>query len=332
MKSIETRAVKSSMKYSKGLQDLGGGCYAWMQPDGSWGWSNAGLVVGAGSSLVVDTLFDLVAAREMLNGVSSLTTTSPLSTVVNTHSDPDHYFGNQIFATPGVEIISSTAAAEMISQEAVQELIAIKQAGGRVGDFARTIFEPFVFDDITVTPPTRTFHGKLSVDVGGREVVLIEVGPAHTVGDVLVHVPDSRLMYTGDILFVGATPVVWSGPPERWIETLDRLLDMPLTRFVPGHGAVTNKTGVSEVRDYLQFVNTEATRRFEHGMSVDAAITSIKLGRFAEMSEHSRLAQNVAAVFYALDPDMPRRPRMQTFDKMAELEGFSHSTAVHKSS
>ena len=66
---------------------------------------------------------------------------------------------------------------------------------------------PFRFDDITVVPPTRTFAGRLSVDVGGREVELIEVGPAHTAGDVLVHVPDARVMLAGDILFIDGTPI-----------------------------------------------------------------------------------------------------------------------------
>ncbi len=58
--------IVSKWPFKKGLQDLGNGCYAYLQPDGSWGWSNAGLVVDSGQSLLVDTLFDLKLTREML--------------------------------------------------------------------------------------------------------------------------------------------------------------------------------------------------------------------------------------------------------------------------
>jgi cyclase len=102
----------TTAKYSKGLRDLSLGCHAWMQPDGGWGWSNAGLVTGSGASLLIDTLFDLLSASEMLAGMAVFTDRHPITTVVNTHSDGDHYFGNQLVAGDGVEIIASQAAAE----------------------------------------------------------------------------------------------------------------------------------------------------------------------------------------------------------------------------
>ena len=61
----------SSLDYRKGLHDLGNGCHAWLQPDGSWGWSNSGLIAGSGTSLLVDTLFDLALTAEMLDGISA---------------------------------------------------------------------------------------------------------------------------------------------------------------------------------------------------------------------------------------------------------------------
>lgn len=166
----------------------------------------------------------------------------------------------------------------------------------------------FRFDDITIAPPTRTFTGRLSVDVGGREVTLIEVGPAHTAGDVLVHVPDARLVYAGDILFIDSTPIVWAGPPHRWVDACNLLLDLPVATIVPGHGPVTGKTGVAQVRDYLDFVITEATKRHDDGLDVDAAVASIDLGIYAGLAGRGRLAQNVAAVYRALDPSCRDNP------------------------
>src|SRR5712671_1546659 len=96
--------------YTKGLHDLGNGCYAYLQPDGSWGWSNAGFVTDGGEALLVDTLFDLRLTREMLAAIRKAEPAATIGTLVNTHSNGDHTFGNQLVA--GAEIIASKACAE----------------------------------------------------------------------------------------------------------------------------------------------------------------------------------------------------------------------------
>ncbi|WP_240157202.1 MBL fold metallo-hydrolase [Pseudonocardia broussonetiae] len=313
----------STLDYRKGLHDLGDGCHAWMLPDGSWGWSNSGLITGSGTSLMVDTLFDLALTREMLAGIAPVTDAHPLATLVNTHSDGDHVFGNELVAERDVEIIASAATAELMTQEAVESLASLKRREDVLGDFARSIFGPFEFEGITATGPTRTFEGELSLDVGGREVQLIQVGPAHTPGDTLVLVPDARLLYAGDILFIGGTPIAWAGPIDRWIAACDRILDMEIDRIVPGHGPVTDKSGVGVMREYLVFVEEEARKRFEQGLSVDDAIATIDLGAWAQVPEHGRLAQNVLNVYQQLDPSLPRPDRLTVLERIAALEGFA---------
>ncbi|GAA1828248.1 hypothetical protein GCM10009836_02480 [Pseudonocardia ailaonensis] len=308
--------------YDKGLTALGSDCYAWMQPDGGWGLSNAGLIVGSGTSLLVDTLFDLRLAGEMLDGIASVTEDRPIGTVVNTHSDGDHIFGNELLAARGAEIIASAAAAERMTQDAVDEVVDILRSPGSEGDFVRHIFGSFRIDEVTVTPPHRTFRGELTLDVGGREVRLIEVGPAHTQGDTLVHVPDSKVIYTGDILFSGGTPVVWAGPIDRWIRALDMILDMDVSTIVPGHGPLADKDTVRASRDYLTFVDTEARKRFDDGLDVDEAIATIDLGRWASAPESGRLAQNVINVYARLGADLPPLDRLAVLNRMGALEGF----------
>jgi cyclase len=309
--------------YRKGLHDLGSGCHAWLQPDGSWGWSNSGLVTGAGTSLMVDTLFDLALTREMLEGVRPVTDAHPVATLVNTHSDGDHTFGNELLAARGVEIIASAAAAELMGQAEVDALAKLKKLPGPSGDFVRQVFGPFEFEGITATGPDRTFDGEHSVDVGGREVRLIQVGPAHTPGDALVHVPDARLLYAGDILFIGGTPIAWAGPIDRWIAACDRVLDMDVVTIVPGHGPVGGKGDVSRMREYLVFVEHEARKRFDDGLDVDDAIASIDLGPWAELPERGRLAQNVVNVYEQLDPQRERIDRLTVLGRIAALEGFA---------
>src|ERR1041384_3698849 len=145
----------------------------------------------------------------------------------------------------------------------------------------RRIFGAFDFEGITVTPPTRTFEGELSLDIGSRRIDLIQVGPAHTAGDVLVWLPRERVVFTGDILFVRGTPIVWAGPIDNWVRACDRILALEPRVIVPGHGPLTDAAGVRDVRDYLRFVNDEAEKRFHAGMSLEEAIRDIALGAFS---------------------------------------------------
>ncbi|MBW0115746.1 MBL fold metallo-hydrolase [Pseudonocardia sp. KRD-169] len=293
-----------------------------MLPDGSWGWSNAGLIVGEGESLLVDTLFDLDLAAEMLAGFGPITEGRPITTVVNTHSDGDHTFGNQLLAARGAEIVGSVATAELVTQDAVASLQRLKTLDGPAGDFARHIFAPFQFDGIIATAPTRTFVDRMSLHIGGRPVELIQVGPAHTAGDTLVYVPDAQLLYTGDILFNGGTPVVWAGPLNRWVAACDLILDLDVTTIVPGHGAVTDKSAVVAMRDYLVFVESRTTELFEDGLTPEQAVEVIDLGPYAGVPESGRIVQNVLNVYHQLDDALPMPDQAGVFGRIAAREGF----------
>jgi cyclase len=305
--------------YTNGLHEVGDGCFAYLQPDGGWGWSNAGLVVGDGASLLVDTLFDLELTAEMLVSMSATTRAAPISTVVNTHANGDHCYGNQLLA--GTEIVASTATAEEMADVPPSTLAALNAAPGELGELFRRFFGAFHFDGIEPTPPTRTFDGRLELDVGGRIVELIEVGPAHTRGDTIVHVPQTRTVFTGDILFINGTPIVWAGPLSNWIAACDLMLGMDVDVVVPGHGPVTDKGGVAQVRDYLSFIEREATERFTAGMDAWDAARDIALGSFSEWGESGRLAVNVEAVYRQLDPTHRAPDIVEQFRRMAVLEG-----------
>src|ERR1043165_955943 len=95
-------------QYTKGVHEIGEGAYAYLLPDGSWGWSNAGLVTDGGTSLLVDTLFDLRLTGEMLERMrDAVPAARRIGTLVNTHANGDHYFGNQLVAD--AEIVAARA-------------------------------------------------------------------------------------------------------------------------------------------------------------------------------------------------------------------------------
>jgi cyclase len=313
-------STSASRPYERGLVEIADGCHAYLQPDGSWGWSNAGLVVGDGASLLVDTLFDLVLTGQMLESMASITRTAPFASLVNTHANGDHCYGNQL--VDGAEIIASTAAAHEMTEVPPSMLAALNAAPGEVGDLFRSFFGAFQFDGIELRLPTRTFDGRLDIDVGGRLVELVEVGPAHTAGDVIAYVPDARTVYTGDILFIGGTPIVWAGPLSNWIAACDFILGLDVDTVVPGHGPLTDKVGVVAVRDYLSFVEREATAR--HGAGVDAfeAARDIakELGEFSSWGEFGRVSVNVDTVYRSLDPDHRSPDVVEQFRRMSLIE------------
>jgi glyoxylase-like metal-dependent hydrolase (beta-lactamase superfamily II) len=307
------------------LGELGDGCFAYIQGSGGWGWSNAGLVVGDGTSLLVDTLFDLRLTEAMLAAMADHTRAAPIGTVVNTHANGDHCYGNQL--VDGAQIVTSSATAHEMSEVPPSMLAALNAAPGDVGDLFRSFFGEFEFDGIEPRLPDRTFDGRLELDIGGRAVELIEVGPAHTRGDTLAYVPDAATIYTGDILFIGGTPIVWAGPLSNWVDACDLMLGMDIDTVVPGHGPVTDKAGVTTVRDYLAFVDREATER--HAAGVDAFEAARDIGRmirateeFGELSEFGRIAVNVDAVYRALDPAHRSADVVEQFRRMGELEGI----------
>jgi len=106
----------SKWEYTRGLHQIGNGIYTYLQPDGSWGLNNAGLIVDGEHSMVVDTLYGLDLTRKMLDAMKAATNAAgSIDILVNTHVNGDHCFGNQLFK--GAEIIASNACAEEFATE-----------------------------------------------------------------------------------------------------------------------------------------------------------------------------------------------------------------------
>jgi glyoxylase-like metal-dependent hydrolase (beta-lactamase superfamily II) len=308
--------VTGAAPYERGVHEVGDGVFAYLQPNGSWGWSNAGLVVGEGGSLLVDTLFDLAHTRQMLDEMRRVTPS--IGTVVNTHANGDHCWGNQLLGD--ARIIASKECADEMGSPPPETLSALVKAApdmGVLGEFLARIFGPFDFDGIELRRPDQTFEGELTLSVDGTEVQLVEVGPAHTRGDILVHLPAQRVVFTGDILFVGGHPIVWEGPIANWVAALDRILAMDVETVVPGHGPVVGPPAVADEREYLLWLEREATVQFEAGVpAADAARELAK--EYRHWGDGERIVVNVAAVYRHLDPD--RRPSfVDLFSQMAEL-------------
>jgi cyclase len=246
-----------------------------------------------------------------------------IGTVVNTHGNGDHCYGNALVAD--AEIVATQGCVDDLA-EAPPSRNALLLGGGRVilglGGFGRGLarvlravglpqlewvrdaaslaipaFEPFDFPMASAVLPTRVFAGVYHTRVGDKRVQVVEVGPAHTRGDAFVYLPDDRVVFTGDLLFRDAHPIVWEGPVANWIAACRRLLALDVETVVPGHGPISDKRALEETIGYFELLTDEARRRYEAGLSLDEAVRDITLDTFRGWLDAERVYVNVATLY-----------------------------------
>jgi cyclase len=290
---------------------LGPTTYACEQRRRGLGWSNSGLVA-SGGGLVVDTLYDLALTRDLAALYAEVHPDTP-QTIVNTHHNGDHCWGNAVF--PNAEIIAHSGCATRFADftPAAAEAIRTMTDPPVHLSHLQQEFHDFHFADIKLCPPTRVIDGDISLDLEGVEVIVRYVGPAHTEGDIIVHVPDEGVVYTGDILFAQCTPIGWEGSTQRWIDALKLIETLEPSAVVPGHGPITDVDGVRALRQYFEDVRQHAKACWRDGVSVLDCCSTIDLGPYSAWDEPWRLAANVHRVYR----ECARVPWNGTVDGMA---------------
>jgi glyoxylase-like metal-dependent hydrolase (beta-lactamase superfamily II) len=245
-----------------------------------------------------------------------------IGTVVNTHANGDHCYGNALVRD--ARIVASARTAEEMTElpaAAMSALIEQAPAMGEVGEFFLRCFGQFSFAGIEAVLPHETFEGELTVGVGARELELIEAGPAHTRGDTLVLLANERVLFAGDLLFNGLHPIVWAGPVSNWIAACERILTMDVDVIIPGHGPLAGMDDVRELRDYLAYLLQQGRRLHDEGLTPVQAARALELDRWARWGDGERLAVNIDAVYRELDPTLGPVNPLEAFAQMAELAG-----------
>jgi len=289
------------------LRQIAKDVYACLQPDRGLGWSNSGFV-DLGGGVVIDTFWDLPLTRRLIENYASVRK-EPARRVVNTHHNGDHCWGNQLFE--GAEIIGHRLCAASFGKERPEAMQALRESGGfgdeALSSFAKALL-PFDFSGIVLTPPTTLMDERMELDLDGVAMELLYVGPAHTLGDVIVHLPEQRVVFAGDVLFRLCTPVGWEGTFAKWEEALDRIVALQPEIVVPGHGPLCDATGAREMKAYLQYVRSESRRFFDAGLPVIEAARRIDLGPYAGWSEPERLVFSVARAYRELQGEPADSP------------------------
>uniref|UniRef100_A0A7S0QXV4 Metallo-beta-lactamase domain-containing protein n=1 Tax=Pyramimonas obovata TaxID=1411642 RepID=A0A7S0QXV4_9CHLO len=291
--------------------------YAYIQPNGSWCWSNAGLIVNkaAQTSVLVDTLTDERLTRNMLSAMAHLLETNPLQTLLHTHADIDHVYGDNLVLNNVSEVLVSEGSAHMLNNLAPPAVYSVLQHLGHAlwylffeadhtlrpafmwvmeatvslpslrnfllqsAGAARAIefFSPFRFDQVTFTRSTLAPElvtvfapDRTVVSMGGNMVVeVIQTPPAHSEGDTIVVVPSARVAFTGDLLFLGTSPIMWHGPAQNFVAALDLLATLEVDYFVPGHGPITDMKAVQDSREYWIMVQESSAHCLKHSIGYE---------------------------------------------------------------
>ena len=204
---------------------------------------NIGVVLGGGGAAVVDTRASHVEARQLLDDVSALTDL-PIRWAINTYWHWDHTFGNTLF--PAVPIHAHTRAYARLAADGEA---AKSGAVGWIGEDRMA-----EIDEVQITLPNVIFDERLTIDLGGRSIILRYLGRGHTDNDIVVTVTDASVVFAGDLLEESAPPAFSDAFPLSWADTVAEVIELGATTTVPGHGDVMTPGDVTTQHEELTAV------------------------------------------------------------------------------
>lgn len=245
------------------LKQVGPGVYAAIDGPEHKAGSNAGFVIGDDGVLVVDSFFNLDAARALVGEIHRLTP-KPIRYVVNTHYHIDHTGGDQALRDAGAVIIAHRNVRGWVRTENVHLL------GSQITPEFRAQIAALPLPDVTT-------GNDLTVWLGSRKVMIRTV-LGHTGGDLTIFVPDAKVLFTGDMLWRKTPPNLIDGSVKEWTATDADFEHMPgaaQTVFVPGHGDVANLKDVEDFRAYLLDLRRLVTDGRKGGFTDDALAKAV---------------------------------------------------------
>ncbi|MFE5031732.1 MBL fold metallo-hydrolase [Streptomyces sp. NPDC056683] len=269
------------------LEEIAEGVHAFLQPDGGWCLNNAGLVVDAGTALLIDTAATEARAGRLRELVADTAPRLP-RLLVNTHAHGDHTFGNHLF--PEAVVVT----AERTRQEAV-----------RTGLHLTTLWPDVDWGAVEPAAPQVTFAEELTLRVGEREARLRAFGPAHSSCDTVVWLPDSRVLFAGDLVMNAVTPFVLTGSVRGLRDAVAGLRAFEPVTVVPGHGPVGGPELLETTERYLDRLLDLAEAGLAEGLDPLTVARTADLGEFAAFLDSERLVPNLYRAYGELRGGRP---------------------------
>jgi cyclase len=232
--------------------------------------NNFGLVVGEACALVVDAGISATMARQ-IQQVARDITDKPVRYLVNTVYHGDHTFGNAAFPS-STQVVASRETAESMTDLDLEKRARAENLFGNL-DAIRDVTE--------WRRPDVVFDGSTELDLGGRRVELWHFGPGNSPGDTVVHVPEARAAWTGNLLSnERALTMLLEVPPGPYIDTLARFKStLDVQTIIPGHGPFASPRALDRLMAYLRWLLEEVHRSRDLGLSCAAAVETVCLPR-----------------------------------------------------
>jgi len=269
------------------IKKLDEGIYAAISKTGGYAIGNSGIVDLGDETLVFDTFISPIAARDLKQAAEVLTG-NKVKYVINSHFHTDHIRGNQVFTD--ADIIASQITRDLIEEyepeeleweakvidqriETTQQKLSDERDSAKVEQlkmwlgYYKAIKESAT--EYTITLPN--FILKDSMDIHGKErnAILISKGEAHTKSDVVLWLPDEKILFSGDVIFINHHPWLGDGSPDEWIIYLNYLKTLNPKYIVPGHGPLGNKTSIDQMIKYLNNISDLVDSAIQNNFTED---------------------------------------------------------------
>ncbi|HVN72947.1 MAG TPA: MBL fold metallo-hydrolase [Desulfomonilia bacterium] len=227
--------------------------------------ANAGIVMGDKGILVVDTLGSAKEAGRFIEDIRKISD-KPIRYVVDTHNHFDHTFGNTEFAAIGAAIFAQSSCPSNMRKKAPQVLKNPKSYG-MSDEQAKAV---------RITYPDVTAPEMMRIDLGSVSVDILFLAPSHTDDSVLVFVPQDRVLFSGDVLFTDYYPFMGDGDMNGWVKTLDFIMTVRIDKIVPGHGPVSTKKDIADMKQYLLAFDRKAKELSAKSGDLDTMVAELK--------------------------------------------------------
>ena len=252
-----------------GLTKIADNVYAYVDikgssPANSFG-ANAGIIIGKDGIVVIDTLISAKGAKRFIDDIRKISD-KPIKYVVNTHYHLDHAFGNAEFEKLGAIIISHVNDDQNLRKNGEAALKGSKEFGLSESDMEGTV----------MAYPALTFNDRMGLDWGDQKIELIYAGNSHTNGSIIVYLPDKKIVFAGDILFTGYHPFIAEGDIKSWLKVLDYIMKMDAAAIIPGHGPISSKKDVTDMKNYLIVFDKNAKKLSAKSNDVEYIFPEIK--------------------------------------------------------
>ncbi|HJR18048.1 MAG TPA: MBL fold metallo-hydrolase [Gemmatimonadales bacterium] len=257
---------------------------------GSEGRPNAGFVVTDSGVVVIDALASPRQAEQLVEQIRSVTR-RPVKWVVLTHHHPDHHFGIIVFRRLGAKVIAHPDRRTLASEGGEDALVA---------DWVRVVGLDAMRGFEFANKPDRPVTGTDTLLLGGRTIVIQHPGTAHSAGDLIVWLPEERVLFAGDLLVEDAVTMVVDGNSGTLISALELIENLNPRAVVPGHGAIPARplALVTRTRDYIIGLRSDMRSAIERGASMGRALAALPpADETRPVSLNSRRRRNAVRVY-----------------------------------